>query len=66
MTMTDTFGRFAATPIGPVLASRDGGLTLATTGATTLASHARSDFSLDAGTAAWSLLCGVMTPLQHS
>lgn len=50
MTMTDTFGRFAATPIGPVLAARDGGLTLATTGATTLASHARSDFSLDAGT----------------
>ena len=31
MTMTDTFGRFAATPIGPVLAARDGGLTLATT-----------------------------------
>lgn len=50
MTMTDTFGRFAATPIGPVLAARDGGLTLATTGATTLASHARSDFGLDAGT----------------
>jgi hypothetical protein len=50
MTMTDTFGRFAATPIGPLLAARDGGLTLATTGATTLASHARSDFGLDAGT----------------
>ncbi|MCO7470506.1 hypothetical protein NJG16_10555 [Stenotrophomonas maltophilia] len=56
--MTDTFGRFAATPIGPLLAARDGGLTLATTGATAPASHARSDFSLDAGTvgvefAAW-------------
>ncbi|HHA2585050.1 TPA: hypothetical protein ACOEOC_000467 [Stenotrophomonas maltophilia] len=48
--MTDTFGRFAATPIGPLLAARDGGLTLATTGATALASHARSDFSLNAGT----------------
>ena len=56
--MTDTFGRFAANPIGPLLAARDGGLTLATTGATAPASHARSDFSLDAGTvgvefAAW-------------
>ena len=50
--MTDTFGRFAATPIGPLLAARDGGLTLATTGATALASHARSDFGLDAGTVA--------------
>ncbi|PJL54997.1 hypothetical protein B9Y60_06950 [Stenotrophomonas maltophilia] len=48
--MTDTFGRFGATPIGPMLAARDGGLTLATTGATAPASHARSDFSLDAGT----------------
>ncbi|WP_295573911.1 hypothetical protein [uncultured Stenotrophomonas sp.] len=48
--MTDTFGRFAATPIGPLLAARDGGLTLATTGAAALASHARSDFSLNAGT----------------
>lgn len=48
--MTDTFGRFAATPIGPLLAAREGGLTLATTGATAPASHARSDFSLDAGT----------------
>lgn len=48
--MTDTFGRFAALPIGPLLAARDGGLTLATTGATSLTSHARSDFSLNAGT----------------
>lgn len=48
--MTDTFGRFAALPIGPALAARDGGLTLSTTAATPLASHARSNFSLDAGT----------------
>ncbi|MEN5204055.1 hypothetical protein ABE473_06310 [Stenotrophomonas sp. TWI700] len=48
--MTDTFGRFAANPIGPLLAARDGGLTLATTGATAPTSHARSDFSRDAGT----------------
>ncbi|MBN5173057.1 hypothetical protein JY430_13125 [Stenotrophomonas maltophilia] len=48
--MTDTFGRFAALPIGPALAARDGGLTLSTTAATALASHARSDFSLGAGT----------------
>ncbi|WP_414540425.1 hypothetical protein [Stenotrophomonas forensis] len=48
--MTNTFGRFAAIPIGPSLAARDGGLTLATTGATDLNRMARSDISQSAGT----------------
>ncbi|KOQ67111.1 hypothetical protein [Stenotrophomonas maltophilia] len=47
--MTDTFGRFAALPIGPLLAARDGGLTLATTAAADLNRCARSDFALSAG-----------------
>lgn len=47
--MTDTFGRFAALPIGPLLAARDGGLTLATTEAADLNRCARSDFALGAG-----------------
>lgn len=47
--MTDTFGRFAALPIGPLLAARDGGLTLATTEAADLNRCARSDFALSAG-----------------
>ncbi|WP_239506807.1 hypothetical protein [Stenotrophomonas maltophilia] len=47
--MTDTFGRFAALPIGPLLAARDGGLTLATTAAADLNRCARSDFALGTG-----------------
>lgn len=49
--MADTFGRFAALPIGPLLAARDGGLTLATTAAADLGRMARSDFALSTGTA---------------
>jgi hypothetical protein len=48
--MADTFGRFAALPIGPLLAARDGGLTLATTAATDLNRMARSDISQTSGT----------------
>ncbi|MCU1123525.1 hypothetical protein ABK045_20155 [Stenotrophomonas pavanii] len=48
--MADTFGRFAALPIGPLLAARDGGLTLATTDAADLNRMARSDVSQSAGT----------------
>lgn len=47
--MADTFGRFAALPIGPLLAARDGGLTLATTAAADLNRCARSDFALITG-----------------
>lgn len=50
MTMTNTFGRFAALPIGPLLAARDGGLTLATTSAADLNRMARSDIAQSAGT----------------
>ena len=49
--MADTFGRFAAQPIGPLLAARDGGLTLATTAAADLSRMALSDFALSTGTA---------------
>lgn len=49
--MTDTFGRFGALPIGPLLAARDGGLTLATSAAADLNRMARSDVSVDSGTA---------------
>ncbi|WP_422505959.1 hypothetical protein [Stenotrophomonas sp. GZD-301] len=48
--MADTFGRFAALPIGPLLAARDGGLTLATTAAADIHHMARSDVALDHGT----------------
>ncbi len=48
--MADTFGRFAALPIGPLLAARDGGLTLATTAAADASRCARSDFALSSGT----------------
>lgn len=48
--MADTFGRFAALPIGPQLAARDGGLTLATTGPADLKRMARSDMTQSAGT----------------
>ncbi len=48
--MADTFGRFSALPIGPLLAARDGGLTLATTAAANGARCARSDFALGSGT----------------
>ncbi|WP_433925694.1 hypothetical protein [Stenotrophomonas nematodicola] len=48
--MADTFGRFAALPIGPLLAARDGGLTLATTAAAEIHHMARSDLALDHGT----------------
>ncbi|KAF1692770.1 hypothetical protein CSC62_14140 [Pseudoxanthomonas jiangsuensis] len=41
--MTIMFSRFAASPIGPSLVAEDGGLSLATTDATSLASAARSD-----------------------
>ena len=56
--MADTFGRFAALPIGPMLAARDGGLTLTTTGPADLNRMARSDLSQSEGTvgvefAAW-------------
>lgn len=47
--MADTFGRFAALPIGPLLAARDGGLTLATTAAADTNRCARSDFALADG-----------------
>lgn len=48
--MADTFGRFAALPIGPLLAARDGGLTLTTTAAADLSRMARSDISQAEGT----------------
>ncbi len=48
--MADTFGRFSALPIGPLLAARDGGLTLATTAAANGSRCARSDFALGSGT----------------
>lgn len=48
--MADTFGRFAALPIGPLLAARDGGLTLATTAAADLNRMARSDIAQAEGT----------------
>ncbi|MFG6111122.1 hypothetical protein [Stenotrophomonas nematodicola] len=49
--MADTFGRFAALPIGPLLAARDGGLTLTTTEAADINRMARSDIALATGTA---------------
>jgi hypothetical protein len=49
--MADTFGRFAALPIGPLLAARDGGLTLTTTEAADLNRMARSDIGLASGIA---------------
>jgi hypothetical protein len=48
--MTETYGRFAAVPIGPLLSARDSGLTLATTAAASLARVARSDIAHDSGT----------------
>lgn len=48
--MAGTFGRFAAAPIGPLLAARDGGLTLATTAAADLNRMARSDIAQTEGT----------------
>lgn len=48
--MANTFGRFAALPIGPLLAARDGGLTLATTAAADLNRMARSDIAQAEGT----------------
>ncbi|MHC9012097.1 hypothetical protein ACYX79_10790 [Stenotrophomonas rhizophila] len=48
--MADNFGRFAAVPIGPLLAARDGGLTLATTAEANLNRMARSDVAQSAGT----------------
>ncbi|WP_093534303.1 hypothetical protein PWP89_12965 [Stenotrophomonas rhizophila] len=47
--MADTFGRFAALPIGPLLAARDGGLTLTTTAAADLNRMARSDIAQTEG-----------------
>lgn len=47
--MAETFGRFAAAPIGPLLAARDGGLTLATTAAADLNRMARSDIAQTEG-----------------
>jgi len=49
--MAETFGRFAAVPIGPLLAARDSGLALATTGAANINRAARSDVVRDSGTA---------------
>lgn len=48
--MQRTFARFAAAPIGPLLAARDSGLTLATTAAADINRTARSDLSHAAGT----------------
>ncbi len=48
--MAGTFGRFAAAPIGPLLAARDGGLTLATTAAADINRMARSDIAQTEGT----------------
>lgn len=48
--MAETFGRFAAAPIGPLLAARDGGLTLSTTAAADLNRMARSDIAQTEGT----------------
>jgi len=48
-----TFARFAATPIGPGLAARDGGLTLTTLGQVNTVRMARSDIANTAGA------CGV-------
>lgn len=48
--MAETFGRFAAAPIGPLLAARDGGLTLATTAAADVNRMARSDIAQTEGT----------------
>jgi hypothetical protein len=48
--MAETFGRFAGLPIGPLLAARDGGLTLATTAAADLNRMARSDIAQSEGT----------------
>ncbi len=48
--MADNFGRFAAVPIGPLLAARDGGLTLATTAAANINRMAKSDVTQSTGT----------------
>lgn len=48
--MADNFGRFAAVPIGPLLAARDGGLTLATTAAANINRMAKSDVAQSTGT----------------
>lgn len=48
--MSETFGRFAAVPIGPALSARDSGLTLATTAAADINRTARSDIPQDDGT----------------
>lgn len=48
--MADNFGRFAAVPIGPLLAARDGGLTLATTAAANISRMAKSDVAQSTGT----------------
>jgi len=44
-----TFARFAATPVGPGLAARDGGLTLTTLGQINTTRMARSDIANSAG-----------------
>jgi len=51
--MSTTFARFAASPIGPQLAARDGGLTLTTLGQVNSTRMARSDIANTSGT------CGV-------
>lgn len=48
--MADNFGRFAVVPIGPLLAARDGGLTLATTAAANINRMAKSDVAQSTGT----------------
>ncbi len=48
--MSRTYARFAATPIGPNLAARDGGLTLTTTVASSSMQSARTDVAMDSGT----------------
>lgn len=47
--MPETFARFAASPIGPSLVAEDGGLSLATNAASSLARAARSDLPHSAG-----------------
>lgn len=47
--MSANYARFAITPIGSLLAARDGGLTLTTTAPASLARQARSDVGRDSG-----------------
>lgn len=48
--MATVVGRFASSPIGSQLVARDGGLTLTSTGASTLSNSGRSDVAHQSGT----------------